>query len=821
MNKKLCYLRFLYASILMLNVHSYAEKASDRVTLEALDTHNKKSDDSTTFSFSYTNEDLVNILYALSLKSKTTLLLPQGGNAINVKITYDAGRQLTYDEAWNLVVSFLDVAGYATIKKDDSYQITKMNKEITREGLPVFIGTDLLSAPTNDEQIVYVHYFTNMKASQEGNSEVQEILKLLFPEGAKFVIDSAKNAVIMAARARDIHIAVNILTELDKAGFKEKIDKLKLHHTSARFVADLFNEHFLQQEDGFNRNRLDTRKRSENSFFAPQTRIVAYDRLNTLIMIGQDQAIERIKNFITEQIDVEPESGKSILHVYRLQYLDAETFAPVLQKIVEGTPAQSTGQSKADGKRPTGPEKFFDEVIVTVDKPTNAEELRYYGGNNLIIACRNDDWQVIRDLIESLDIQQPQVFIEVLIADLTSDDSRVLGSILRNPTAIKLPNGMDFQSAMISPGVIVEQATIDNKTVNTTIQSDVLELQPTGTGSETTSPIIANMAPGSTAISISDSDGKTWTALQILKLFSNSKIISHPHLIATHNKAGEVKIGQYRLVAGDITGSIGSNTVRKQEPITADLTVKITPRISAESAVNLEVEIHIEEFLPGTSNAKITRTVKTNANVESESILTLGGLIRTTTRQGFSKTPVLGDIPVLGWFFKARAGDREEDNLTIFICPTIIRQQSRKAMGEYTQDYINIVHQYAEESVLFDSIREPITRLYFGTTDTFQEVVDDFVVEDQYIQQEAIMPEELAHAETAQKKRRKKKAVVVAKDTHAKENDTPKAAVSTKTATPVNAASTKSTLEETLLAKIAQDENPFKKELDPKKDLAM
>jgi general secretion pathway protein D len=453
---------------------NYGEQPADRKALEALNKKELLSSQKPTFTFSYNNEDLINILYTLAADTKTTLLLPQGANAINVKLTYDAGRPLSYDEAWDLAVSFLDVAGYATIKKDNSYQITKMNKEITREGLPVYIGTDILTAPDNDEQIVYVHYFNNMKTSQEGNSEVQEILRILFPEGAKFVIDTNKNAVIMAARARDIQIAVSILTELDKAGFKEKIDKLKLKHTSAQFVANLFNEHFLPKDDPMKTGRLDNRKRAENSYFAPQTRIVAYDRLNMLIMIGQEQAIERIKSFIQTQIDVEPESGKSILHTYRLQYLEAESFAPVLQKIVEAGPAQTTGQSKTEGKRPTGPDKFFDEVIITIDKPTKAEELHYYGGNNLIIACRNDDWQVIHDLIESLDTPQPQVFIEVLIADLSIEDQRILGSIMRNPASIPLPKGVDFQAAMLSPGVMVEQNAAG---VNTTLDADLLQLQ--------------------------------------------------------------------------------------------------------------------------------------------------------------------------------------------------------------------------------------------------------------------------------------------------------------------------------------------------------
>jgi len=810
MNKKISLLCILYAHLALCVGVVYGEQ-SPRAALEEINVKDAVREHAL-INFSYLNEDLVNILYSLSEHSKQTLLLPQGTNAINVKVTYDAGRQISYEEAWNLVVSLLDVAGYATIKKDDTYQISKMNKEITREGLPVFIGTDLLSAPTNDEQIVYVHFFTNMKASTEGNSEVQEILKLLFPEGAKFVVNMDKNAVIMAARARDIEIAISILSELDKTGFKEKIDKLKLEHTSARFVADLFNEHILHHEDA-NKTRLDTRKRPENSYFGSYARIVAYERLNMLIMIGQEQAIERIKDFIREYIDVEPDHGKSILHTYRLEYLVAETFAPVLQKIVEGAVPQSTGQAKTEGKRPAGPEKFFDEVIIIADKPTKAEELHYYGGNNLVIACRNDDWQVIHDLIESLDIPQPQVFLEILVADLTIDDSRVLGSIMRNPTSIPLPHGVDFQAAMISPGIILDTVTnAAGNTVNTSLQADLLNLSNATT--PPLAPVLENMSNGSTAISISDSSGKTWSVLQLLKLFNTTKIISHPHIIATNNKEGLIKIGQYRLVDGDVTGSIGSNTVQKQEPLNADLTVKITPRISADNVVNLEISVDIEDFVPGDSNAIITRKLKTNANVESESILTLGGLVTTTVSQGYSKTPGLGDIPVVGWLFKTRTNDTLQNSLTIFICPTIIRPQERAMTGSYTQDYINIAHMYAEESILFDSIRDPITRLYFGTVDDFQNVVNEFVVEDNFIKQEAIMPEPPV------KKVQQQKSQIMneqADKDEAPEKTEPKKTQqsSAKKPTPSKTLITQDSitrdLEKELTQKVAQSENPFKK----------
>jgi general secretion pathway protein D len=687
--------------------------------------------------FSYTNEDIVNIISYLAGRLEKNILLPQGANALAVKVTYASNVEYTPLEAWDLLLSLLDVAGYSVIEKENTYQILKSNKEIAREGLPVYIGTGINSTRDADQRIMYVHYFTNMRVLNEGIGEVQEILKAILPDDAKYVADQSKNALIIAARAHDIYNMLDIIDELDKSEFKEKIDFVALRYAPARVVADLFNEHFLPQEDATAKYRLDTRKKGESSYFAPHTRIIAYERTNSLIIIGNEQGLARIKDFITHYIDVAPDAGESVLHVYRLQYLDAEEFVPVLQKIVEAAPG-STGQSRSEGKRPTGPERFFDEVIIAVDKPKNAQDIKYYGGNNLIIACRNDDWKIIQNLIEGLDIPQDQVFIEILIADLTVDDARTLGTIMRNPNIFPLFNDIALQSAQLSPGVRIDAPPV---TPATNVNGDLLSVPPVTTAQA----VIANMTPGSTAISFNDNNGQTWNVAQIMKLFRHSKIISHPHIVATHNKEAQFMTGQYRLIVGDVSGSIGSNTVIKNEPVTADLRVFVTPRISGENTVNLDIKIDIEEFLPGTSNARVTRTVKTNANIVSESILTLGGLIRTQSTQGLDQTPVLGDIPILGWFFKSRSSNLAKNNLTVFISPTIVHARLRKGIGEYTQDYIALSEQYSAESTLFDTIKDPITRLFFASSeDSYAHELGTFMEKDEFIREDTIIPVPLA-----------------------------------------------------------------------------
>ena len=334
--------------------------------------------------------------------------------------------------------------------------------------------------------------------------------------------------------------------------------------------------------------------------------------------------------------------------------------------------------------------------------------------------------------------EQKQVFIEVLVADLTIDDTRQLGAMLRNPAKIPLPGEVEFQSAHLSPGIIPDNfsdpstvSVIDNSTDCPEIASDLLRNSIDSSGSKSDSgdrSAASLLEAGSTAIALADNDGKVWSLLQILKTFEHTKILSHPHIIAVHNQKATIEVGETRLVAGEATTS-SLNPIRKNETIEAKLKINITPKISTADSINVQVEIDIDEFLEA-GDARATRQVITNANIANKGVLALGGLIRSNTQKSLEKTPLLGNIPILGHFFKRRKGTLRKNNLTVFISPTIIEPRLREGASQYTRDYINLAHDYVSEGDLFDSLRDPITRWYFKTGTDANDIVNDFVKKD-------------------------------------------------------------------------------------------
>ncbi len=77
---------------------------------------------------------------------------------------------------------------------------------------------------------------------------------------------------------------------------------------------------------------------------------------------------------------------------------------------------------------------------------------------------------------------------------------------------------------------------------------------------------------------------------------------------------------------------------------------------------------------PTSNDANRTeRKIKSSVIVADNEVLALGGLIKETVRENESRVPLLGSIPLLGWFFKNRSKTIERTSVLVLILPEIIR----------------------------------------------------------------------------------------------------------------------------------------------------
>jgi len=89
-------------------------------------------------------------------------------------------------------------------------------------------------------------------------------------------------------------------------------------------------------------------------------------------------------------------------------------------------------------------------------------------------------------------------------------------------------------------------------------------------------------------------------------------------------------------------------------------------------------DVQVVAGLNNTANIYAIRRVETRVLIPSGNTLVMGGLIYDTLNKQKTKVPVLGDLPILGQFFRSSAKQRDKRNLVIFVTPTIVTD------GDYT-----------------------------------------------------------------------------------------------------------------------------------------
>ncbi|MCL4360857.1 hypothetical protein M1446_00705 [Candidatus Dependentiae bacterium] len=688
--------------------------------------------------FSFTDENLINIINLIAEKKDLNIILPQGAQAINQKITFNYPEKISLDKAWEFLLTFLTLSGYSlTVDETGIFSIVKTDPNVSREPMPLFINVSPENIPATEQKIRYVYYLKNIRVPENKDTAdpLNTMLKdILTPEGI-FLYDPRSNAVIISDNANNIASAMKIVVALDNTGYREAVEVIPLFYTNADTIVKLFKELIPPTQD----SRFPLRsgpKTESNLFFTSGTGVFSYGRLNRLILIGKDTAVQRIKEFIAEYIDVAPETGKSILHYINLQYLDADEFAKVLQRIV----SIGTGQEQVVKEAAGGPERYFEGVIIQPEaakprreaEPVTGTQLAggpaeaqkgqvYQGGNRLIIAARESDFLRIKELVQKLDKPQPQVILEVLILDITKENDDLIAGTVRNKGGLlDCGNTANFLASHITDVNTVYGGSITTAPPApqpVTLATDLLA--PVAT-SATLSNILANpnVSAGSLIFAFNDNNGSgIWGLLQILKENLNTKVLSHPFFVTTNNQKASVESVTIRRATGNAEGTPTGGTITiKQVDVPASIQVTVLPRISSLDRLNLKIDINIDEYESAnpTNFTRRTRSVTTNANLGSGNVLAIGGLMQDTEQEVRTQTPILGQIPIIGWLFSKTETAVVKNNLVVFICPTIVDPKLRKGMDRYTTDKIRSSDKDLDNSDILNNNRDPITHLFFN-----------------------------------------------------------------------------------------------------------
>ena len=533
------------------------------------------------------------------------------------KISVYSPTKLSTEEAYNVFISVLELKGFTVVQSGKVAKIVP-SASAKQSGFKLLPQGE--QAPVNESyvaQVTKLEYITAQEAltflqpmiSRDGH------LSAFGPGNLLLMVDSAINI-------RKLH---GILQTIDTERTREGLEIIYLKNASAENAATTVKQ-WLSGSDGKSPGQPATAVGSST------TSVLADQRLNALLIFGNETTKKAIRELV-EKLDVTPPEASSKVNVYYLENTDAGEMAKVLDGVVKGISAQATGQPTAGAPQTSAFESG--KVTITPDKASNS----------LVIMASPNDYANLVQVIKKLDRRSKQVFVQVLIAEVSLDKSNEIG---------------------------VQIGAIGGGTPNSNLTIAGL-YDPLGTLGAIGSVIASG---GALSPSITASPLNITAVLKALDKKGLLNILSTPNILTSDNKEAEINVGENVPFQGSATQStIGTTTSVERKDIGINL--KIKPQISEGDYIRMDInqEISAVKDSKGQAIDLITtkRSAKTSVVVKDKETVAIGGLIQDTEEETISKVPLLGDIPLLGWFFKSKSKTRKKTNLMILLTPHIVK----------------------------------------------------------------------------------------------------------------------------------------------------
>ncbi|MHA7881186.1 MAG: type IV pilus secretin PilQ [Saccharospirillum sp.] len=152
--------------------------------------------------------------------------------------------------------------------------------------------------------------------------------------------------------------------------------------------------------------------------------------------------------------------------------------------------------------------------------------------------------------------------------------------------------------------------------------------------------------------------------LSALETRGSAEVVSQPKIVTSDGQEAFIISGQ----SIPFTGPEGETIFRD-----AGLSLRVTPQITPDNRVVMDLIVTQDQLAAG-GNAIDTNSVTTQVLVDNGQTLVLGGVYRTETVTSENKTPLLGDLPLIGNLFKRTSSSEEKTELLIFITPKLVRE---------------------------------------------------------------------------------------------------------------------------------------------------
>jgi type II secretory pathway component GspD/PulD (secretin) len=477
-------------------------------------------------------------------------------------------------------------------------------------------------------------------------SEGGELVTAALKEGVLITPDPRMNSLIVSAPADYMGLLEQVVTRLDASSPQEaKIKVFALRNADARQMGEMITQLFKMTPAG---GAAASQRSVQYTFVKPATSdgapeealatatvgtaeqsaltVTIDPRTNSLLVGGADHYVELVTEII-ETLD-SSQAHERNSEVIRLRNSQAADVATAIRQFLDQERQKLIQNLGADAAMSV--QRQLDQEVAVVAEPLS---------NTLLLSANQRYFDQVRSIIDQIDVARPQVLIQVVLAEVTLDNSSDFG-VEWKYTGVKGAN---------TYGVGTDYGVANQ---------------------------LQSLGGFSTAVSGSDFN----FLLRALKTDNKLEVLSRPQIVTADNKPATINVGQRVPLIDTSRLDVQNNltTSYRYEDVGVNLTV--TPKISSDGFVQMEIGTTNSDIsassvaINKSSSVPIINQRKANTTVSAQSgqTIIIGGLISTSDQKLVKKLPVLGDIPYIGALFRSSSVSKERKELIILLTPQVL-----------------------------------------------------------------------------------------------------------------------------------------------------
>jgi general secretion pathway protein D len=320
----------------------------------------------------------------------------------------------------------------------------------------------------------------------------------------------------------------------------------------------------------------------------------------------------------------------------------------------------------------------FSEILTAVRSVTDVKRMFQVNAENAVVVRDTiDKVALVEKLLHDLDKPKPEVVVDVIVMDVSSEVSHNIGAgIVSNGTqGLEVPIQFSPTNPITTSTTSGTSSTTTTTTSSSSSSSNYVSLSQLG---HLGSSQFSTTLPGA--------------MLEAVMSDSRTKIQQSPEVRVSDGQKVTLKIGEkYPYATGSYTSS--STTVSplvstQFQFVDIGVNVEITPHVHAGGEVTLHVSVDISNVantvqLGGLSQPVIgQKKDETDIRLKDGEVSLLGGLMSDQETNTVGGIPGLVNIPILGkYLFGNTSKDRQKEQLMIALIPHIVRKRDISSLN--------------------------------------------------------------------------------------------------------------------------------------------